>query len=229
MDQKRLQDKIGFEFNNEDLLKEALTHRSYVNENALWPFKNNERLEFLGDAVLELVVTEELFTHFPKKEEGELTIYRAALVNSRMLSKVARDIGLDKEILTSKGELKEIGGGWGETILADGVEALIGSIYLDKGYVASRKFVRSFVMRHLENIIKAGAKDAKSLIQEIAQEKYGFTPTYKVLEESGPAHERLFKIGLYFGEELKSEGTGNSKQSAELVAAEKLFTKLARE
>jgi len=221
--------KIGTEFNNPDLLKEALTHRSYVNENAAWPFKNNERLEFLGDAVLELVVTEELFTHFPKKEEGELTIYRAALVNSRMLSRVARDIGLDKEILTSKGEQKEIEGGRGETILADGVEALIGSIYLDKGYAAAGKFIRSFVMRHLEDIVKAGAKDAKSLVQEIAQGKYGFTPTYKVLGESGPAHERLFKIGLYFGEELKAEGAGNSKQSAELVAAEKLLAELARE
>ncbi len=221
-----LESRLGIAFQNKDLLHEALTHRSYVNENPAWLFKNNERLEFLGDAVLELVVTEELFTHFPKKEEGELTIYRAALVNSRMLSRVARDIGLDKEILASKGEQKEIEGGKGEAILADGVEALIGSVYLDKGYAAAGKFIRSFVMWRLEDIIKAGAKDAKSLIQEIAQGKYGFTPTYKVLGESGPAHERLFKVGLYFGEELKSEGAGNSKQSAELQAAEKLVDKL---
>jgi len=221
-----LENKIGIKFNNHDLLKEALTHRSYINENPKWSFKNNERLEFLGDAVLELVVTEELFNHFPLEEEGELTIYRAALVNFRMLSRVAHDIGLDKEIITSKGELKEIALGGGETILADGVEALIGALYLDGDYPTAKKFVKSFIMRHLEEIIKSGAKDAKSLVQEIAQDKYGLTPTYKVLEESGPAHERTFKVGLYFGDELKSKGTGNSKQSAELQAAEKLIDKL---
>lgn len=228
MDLKILQNKIGLNFQNEDLFKEALTHRSYVNENASWPFKNNERLEFLGDAVLELVVTEELFSRFPKKEEGELTIYRAALVNSRMLSKVARHLELDKEILTSRGEFKDIVSGGGETILADGVEALLGAVYLDGGYAGARKFVRSFVMTRFEEVLRNGAKDAKSLIQEIAQDKYGLTPTYKVLEESGPAHERTFKVGLYFGEEMKSEGEGNSKQSAELNAAGKLLSKLER-
>lgn len=228
MDLKILQNKIGINFQNEDLLKEALTHRSYVNENISWPFKNNERLEFLGDAILELVVTEELFSRFPKKEEGELTIYRAALVNARMLSKVARDLELDKEILASKGELRDIVSGGGETILADGVEALIGALYLDGGYTVASKFVRSFVMTHLEEILRNGAKDAKSLVQEIAQARFGLTPTYKVLEESGPAHERTFKIGLYFGEELRSNGVGNSKQGAELKAAEKLLFELER-
>jgi len=229
MDLKKFQDRIGLSFGNEDLLKEALTHRSYVNESPDWPFRNNERLEFLGDAVLELVITEELFNRFPKKEEGELTIYRAALVNSKMLSKVAREVGLNEEIFTSKGESKEISNGAAETILADGMEALIGALYLDGGYNLSRKFIRSSVLQELEAVLKNGAKDAKSLIQEIIQNKYSVTPTYKVINESGPAHQRNFEVGLYVGSELKSKGTGSSKQSAELKAAEVLVKKLKSE
>lgn len=227
MDLRSLQNKINFSFQNEDLLKEALTHRSYLNEKPEWLFKNNERLEFLGDAVLELSVTDDLFHTFPNKEEGELTVYRAALVNSKMLSRVAREIGLAEEVLTSKGEFTEISSGGGETILGDGLEALIGALYLDTGYEAARKFIRSFIMKHLEGVIKNGAKDAKSSVQEIAQDKYSLTPTYKVVGESGPAHQRIFKVGLYFGEELKSYGSGNSKQSAELQAAESLLKELA--
>ncbi|MDP3763645.1 MAG: ribonuclease III [bacterium] len=226
MDLKNLQNKIGFSFENEDFLKEALTHRSYLNEKSDWPFRNNERLEFLGDAVLELSVTDDLFHDFPKKEEGELTVYRAALVNSKMLSRVAREVGLTEEILTSKGEFTEISVGGGETILGDGLEALIGALYLDSGYEVARKFVRLFIMKHLEEVVKNGGKDAKSSVQEIAQDKYSLTPTYKVIDERGLAHQRIFKVGLYFGGELKSTGTGNSKQSAELQAAELLMNKL---
>jgi ribonuclease-3 len=221
-----LEEKLGFNFNNGDLLKEALTHRSYLNENVRWPFRNNERLEFLGDAVLELAVTEELFKRFPSKEEGELTIYRAALVNARMLSKISRELGLDKAILVSKGELKDIVAGGGEAILADGVEALIGALYLDGGWEKAAKFVRSFVMKRLPEVLKGGAKDAKSLVQEITQARLGLTPGYRVLEESGPAHQKVFKVGLYLGEELKSSGSGRSKQSAELAAAKKFLKKL---
>ena len=223
MNLETLQNNIGNLFKSEDLLKEALTHRSYLNENASWPFRNNERLEFLGDAVLELCVTEDLFERYGNKEEGHLTIYRAALVNSKMLSRIAREIGLDKEMLASKGEIKEIGNGGGENILGDGVEALIGSIYLDRGFEPSRKFVRRFVMVHIEDVVKNGAKDAKSQIQEITQEKHSVTPVYKVIEESGPAHQKIFKVGLYLGDDLRSEGRGNSKQNAELEAAEKLL------
>jgi len=226
MDLKKLQSRINLQFESEDLLKEALTHRSYINENPSWPFKNNERLEFLGDAVLELVITEELFKHLPKKEEGELTMHRAALVNAKMLGKIARNIGLDEEVLVSKGETKEILNGNGETILADGIEALIGALYLDGGYDAAQKFIRTFILQELDSVIKAGVKDAKSLIQEMVQSEHGFTPTYRVIEESGPAHQKVFKVGLYVGEELRSSGTGNSKQNAELVAAEKLVSKL---
>lgn len=226
MNLETLQNNIGNSFKNEDLLKEALTHRSYVNENAAWPLRNNERLEFLGDAVLELCVTEDLFERYGNREEGDLTIYRAALVNSKMLSRIAREIGLDKEMLASKGEVKEISNGGGENILGDGVEALIGSIYLDGEFELARKFVRRFVMVHIEDVIKNGAKDAKSKIQEITQEKYSVTPVYKVIEESGPAHQKVFKVGLYLKDELRSEGRGNSKQTAELQAAEKLLSVL---
>ena len=221
-------EKIGIKFKDADLLKEAFTHRSYLNERPDWKFGNNERLEFLGDAVLELAVTEELFKIFPKKEEGELTIYRAGLVNAKMLSKIAREIGLESEVLTSKGEAKELKEDRGEAILADAVEALIGAIYQDNGYGSVGKFVKKFVIKHLDEITKEGGKDAKSLIQEIAQERYSLTPTYQVLDESGPAHQRIFSVGLYFGDQLKAEGIGNSKQAAELEAAQKLIGRLKK-
>lgn len=219
-----LEKKIGAKFNNLDLLREALTHRSYLNENPSLSFHNNERLEFMGDAVLELVVTEELFKRYPKKEEGEMTIYRAALVNSKMLREAASEINLNDEILVSKGVSRDIFSREGETILANAVEALIGAIYLDKGYEESKKFIERFIISHLEQAVKNGAKDFKSLIQEIAQDKYRLTPTYKVLEELGPAHDRKFKVGLYFGDEFKIAGEGSSKQEAELKAAGKLLS-----
>jgi ribonuclease-3 len=225
MNVSSLEKKLNISFKNRNLPSEALTHRSYLNENPDWSFSNNERLEFLGDAILELIITEELFEKFPKKEEGEMTVYRAALVNSKMLRGVAREIGLDEEVLVSKGISRDITGREGEAILADAVEALIGAIYLDMGYEEAKKFVDKFILCHLEEVIKNGGKDSKSLIQEIAQDKHHLTPTYKVLDESGPAHSRKFRVGLYFGNELKAEGTGNSKQEAELEAAEKLLSK----
>jgi len=221
-----LERKLNIKFDDLNLLLEAVTHRSYLNENPSWHLPNNERLEFLGDAVLELVVTEELFAKFPKKEEGDLTLYRAALVNSKMLRKVATDIGIDKVILVSNGESKDLTGRGGETLLADAVEAVIGAVYLDRGYETASKVIKSFVLSHIDEVMETGGKDPKSLIQEIAQERYHTTPTYKVLEESGPAHDRIFRAGLYFGDELESEGTGSSKQEAELEAARRLLKKL---
>ena len=221
-----LEKKLNIRFNNLDLLREAVTHRSYLNENPSWRLSNNERLEFLGDAVLELVVTESLFSKFPKKEEGDLTLYRAALVNSKMLRKVAGDLGIDEVILVSKGESKDLTGRGGETLLADAVEAVIGAVYLDQGYEAASQVIKSFVLSRIDEVMETGGKDPKSLVQEIAQERYHTTPTYKVLEESGPAHDRVFRSGLYFGDELESEGVGNSKQGAELEAARRLMKKL---
>ena len=221
-----LQEKIGVSFDNPDLLKEALTHRSYLNENPTWPLPNNERLEFLGDAVLELAVTEELFNKFQQKEEGELTVYRAALVNTRRLREIAGELGIDESVLVSKGESKSLSGRGGDTVLADSVEAIIGAIHLDKGYAESKKFVSKFILSHLDKVLETGGKDSKSLVQEMIQEKRSITPTYKILEEVGPAHNRVFKVGLYIGDDLESEGEGNSKQEAELDAAGKLLEKL---
>jgi ribonuclease-3 len=226
LESDKLERKIGIKFNNADLLKEALTHRSYLNENPSWRLSNNERLEFLGDAVLELAVTEELFKRFPKKEEGDLTVYRAALVNTRRLREIAGELDIDKLILVSKGEAGDLNGRGGETVLANAVEAIIGAIYLDQGYKESKKFVLNFVIPYLDKVVETGGKDAKSLVQEIVQEKYSLTPTYKTLEESGPAHRRLFKVGLYIGDKLESDGEGSSKQEAELNAASKLLEKL---
>lgn len=221
-----LQRKIGFKFSDLNFLKEALTHRSYLNENPSWKHDNNERLEFLGDAVLELVMTEELFTRFPEKEEGELTIYRAGMVNTKNLAAVAKTIGLDEQILLSRGETKSFAGRSRESISADAVEALIGAIYLDEGYRAASEFIQKFIIPGVDKITKEGGKDPKSSVQEIAQSKHKITPSYKVLSESGPAHERTFKVGLYFNQELKSEGEGNSKQEAETDAAKKLLQEL---
>lgn len=223
-----LQAKIGVSFRNIELLEEALTHRSYLNENPSWPRDNNERLEFLGDAVLELVVTEELFSRFPKKEEGELTIYRAALVNAKSLGAVARELNLNSAILLSRGEAKDFSEKGKGSISANAVEAVIGALYLDRGYEAAKSFIMKFLMPQLKEIIEAGGKDPKSLVQEIAQSQHKITPTYEVLEESGPAHERHFKVGLYFDGKLKAKGEGKSKQEAEADAAEKLLEKLKK-
>lgn len=225
-DLDNLQKKIGIKFKNLDLLKEALTHRSYLNENPTWEHDNNERLEFLGDAVLELVMTEELFKRFPEKEEGELTIYRAGVVNTKNLAAVAEKIGLTDQILLSRGEAKSFAGRSRESISADAVESLIGAIYLDEGYVKAKEFIDKFIVPSLKKVTADGGKDSKSLVQEIAQSRYKITPSYKVLSEEGPAHERTFRVGLYFNGDLKAEGQGNSKQEAETEAAKTLLQEL---
>jgi ribonuclease-3 len=219
MEFDELEKNIGVSFKNEDLLKEALTHRSYLNEHSEWKYPHNERLEYLGDAVLELAVSEELFSKYPEFPEGQLTILRAALVNWERLGKVGTEIGLQDFILTSRGERGDSGKAW-EVILANAVEALIGAIYLDQGFPAAKKFVQKFILAHLPEILKNRSyRDAKSELQELIQEKKRLTPTYRVLEESGPAHRRTFRVGVYFGEELIAEGSGSSKQEAELNAA----------
>lgn len=210
---------IGIKFKSSNLLCESLTHRSYLNENPKWHLPHNERLEFLGDAILELIVSEELFNMFPDYPEGQMTILRAALVNYQNLAKVSERIRLDDFILMSRGERRDRGKAR-EVILANAIEAVIGAIYLDRGLEATRVFVKKFVMVGLGEIMeKRSYKDAKSELQEIIQEKLKITPDYKVLGESGPAHKRLFRIGAYFGDELIAEGSGSSKQEGELEAA----------
>ena len=210
---------LGLKFKNKDLLTQAFVHRSYLNENPDFNLSQNERLEFLGDAVLELIVTEELYKKYPEKSEGDLTNWRAALVNAKMLTSVAEELGFNDFLLLSKGETKELGKAR-QYILANTFEALIGSIYLDSGYEPAEKFIKKYLIKNLEDIIKNGLyKDAKSYFQEIAQDKVGITPVYKVIKEWGPDHQKNFTVGVFLAEELVAEGEGSSKQEAEEQAA----------
>jgi len=216
-----LEKKINIFFKNKRLLAEALTHRSYLNEHPKWKYNHNERLEYLGDAVLELIISEYLFHKFPNYDEGKLTLLRAALVNYQNLSKIAKKLKLDKFLLLSKGEKKDVSKAK-DVILANTIEALIGAIYLDDGLETAKKFVEKFITPTLNEILETKSyKDYKSKLQELIQEKLKITPTYKVLEESGPAHRKLFKIGVYFKDKLIAEGSGFSKQEAEMEAARK--------
>lgn len=224
-----LESKIKFSFKNKSLLVEALTHRSYLNENPGHKLSHNERLEFLGDAILELVITHHLFFRYPEAEEGKLTLLRSALVNTKMLAQTAREIGLQKFILVSKGEAQANGRAM-EVILANAFEALVGAIYIDTGQKAVENLVERFLLPNLLDIEKHRLyKDSKSLLQEIAQDRNKLTPVYKILEEKGPDHQREFKVGVYFGNELKEEGAGFSKQEAEIDAARRLLLKINHE
>jgi ribonuclease-3 len=225
MNSSELEKKIGITFENKDLLTEALTHRSYLNEYPKWGLPHNERLEYLGDAVLELLVSEDLFAQFPEHPEGKLTVLRAALVNYQILAKVAEAVGLHGFILLSRGEKKDLGRAR-EVILANAIEALIGAIYLDQGLEKTRRFVEKYVMVNLDEVLSSKSyKDAKSELQEIVQEKLKVTPTYSVIEEVGPAHRRIFTMGVYFGDKFIAKGDGPSKQEAEAEAAKNALKK----
>ena len=210
---------LGVKFKDKELLIEALTHRSYLNENPKAGSGHNERLEYLGDAVLELMVSEELFAKFPREAEGRLTVLRAALVNYQILARVAEAVGLQDFIRMSRGERKDTGRAR-EVILANAIEAVIGALYLDQGFAKTEAFVKKFVMVNLDEVLKTGSyKDAKSELQEVVQEKFHVTPTYRVMGESGPAHKRIFTMGVYFGDKFIAQGEGPSKQDAEVEAA----------
>lgn len=217
---KDLEKKIGFYFNNKDFLQQALTHRSYLNENHNFPFGHNERLEFLGDAVLEIIITEYLFVNFPNNPEGDLTNWRASLVNARMLYQVADKLHIEDNILLSKGEAKDKNSKARQYILANAIEALIGAIYLDQGIEPAKKFVLDKIIVNLDDIIENKSYlDPKSRFQESSQEKTNITPVYKVLKEEGPDHDKKFTVGLFLEEELVSVGEGGSKQEAQVDAA----------
>lgn len=229
MDKKidKLQEKIGFKFNNLELLKQALVHRSYMNEHPGFGVGHNERLEFLGDAVLEIVVTKFLFLNFPNTAEGNLTNWRASLVNSKMLYEVAQDIKLDGHLYLSKGEEKDKNKKARHFILADAIEAIIGAIYLDQGLEPASEFIHKNILIKLDKIIKNQLYlDPKSHFQEKSQELRGTTPHYQVLDETGPDHAKIFVVGLYIGEELISQGKGSSKQEAQIDAAGEGLKKL---
>ncbi|MFH1393228.1 MAG: ribonuclease III [Patescibacteria group bacterium] len=215
-----LKKQLNIKFKNADLLKQAFVHRSYLNENPAFELNHNERLEFLGDAVLELVVTEYLYINYPALAEGEMTSLRAALVNSQMLSQIAAQLGFNDFLYLSKGETKELGRGR-QYILANTFEAFTGAYYLDQGYPAAAEFIGKNLLPELKNIIdKKLWRDHKSLFQEAAQERVSITPNYEVLSESGPDHDKNFKVGVYLGKELVAQGEGASKNEAQQQAAE---------
>ena len=215
-----LEKKLDVKFKNKDFLVQAFCHRSYLNENPDFYLENNERLEFLGDAVLELVITEHLYKKFPKKPEGELTNWRAALVNAKILSEIAKGLEFNDFLLLSRGETKEKGKAR-QYILANAFEAFVGAFYLDQGYKPCQEFIKKNLIKRLSEIIEKGLfKDAKSHFQEKAQEITGITPIYNVLEEWGPDHAKNFIIGVFLGKELVAKGNGSSKQEAEEAAAE---------
>jgi ribonuclease-3 len=215
-----LGERIGYVFKDRALLEQAVTHRSYLNEHPQWPVGHNERLEFLGDAVLELVVTEYLYEHYPDRPEGEMTNWRAALVNAVTLAAVTSDFGLNEHLLLSRGEARDTGRAR-QYILANAIEALIGAMYLDGGYEPCKVFIGRFILSRLPEVIsKRLYRDPKSLLQEEAQDRLSVTPSYRVMEEWGPDHARQFKIGVYLGKELAGEGQGESKQDAQQDAAE---------
>jgi ribonuclease-3 len=213
------EEKINIRFNNPDLLEQAFVHRSYLNENKEVKREHNERLEFLGDAVLELVVTHFLYERYPAKPEGELTALRSALVNAVTLAKVSETLEINEYLLLSKGEAKDTGRAR-SYILADALEAIIGAIYLDQGYDAAKRFIHNHIATLLDEIVaKELWIDAKSKFQEIAQDEEGITPSYKVVKETGPDHDKHFTIAVCLGDKEIAKGSGKSKQEAEQDAA----------
>lgn len=224
MDFSTLEKNIKIKFNNPDLLQTALTHRSYLNENRSYNLPHNERLEFLGDAVLELVTTEYLYRNY-NNPEGELTNFRSALVNYRLLAEVAKNLGLEEYILLSRGEAKDTGRAR-QVILANAIEALIGAIYLDQGTETASNFINEYVIAKLPELMKNQVYlDPKSRLQEIIQDRFAITPNYQVLSESGPDHDKVFVVGVYIDDRLVGEGTGPSKQDGEVEAAKNALAK----
>lgn len=215
----KLEERLGVAFRDRNLLIQSVVHRSYLNEHPDFHLGHNERLEFLGDAVLELVVTEYLYEHYPNPE-GELTNWRAALVNATMLARVAEEVKLEECLYLSRGESKDTQSKARQYILANAFEALIGALYLDQGIGAVREFVGEQILKRLPYILEHRLyMDPKSRFQEAAQDKVGTTPTYRVLDEVGPDHAKRFTIGVYLGEELVATGAGSSKQEAQVEAA----------
>ena len=219
-DIKSLQATLEVDFADTQILLSAITHRSYLNEHREATWEHNERLEFLGDAVLELVVTDYLFKTYPDKPEGELTAIRAALVNTNSLAAASERMGINKFLLMSKGEAKDEGRAR-QYILANVFEACIGAIYLDQGYATARNFIAKRLFDYTEEIIRKRLwQDAKSRFQELSQEHASITPSYETLSQEGPDHDRVFTVGVFLRQEKVAEGKGRSKQEAEQQAAQ---------
>lgn len=218
-DIQTFQESIGVSFNDTALLRQAFTHRSYLNEHRGETLGHNERLEFLGDAVLELISTHFLYEKFPEQDEGDLTAYRAALVNAITCAEIAQNLGMNDYLLLSRGEAKDNGRAR-QMLLANAFEALVGAIYLDQGYDAAKLFIEKYLFPKIDEIVKKKLwRDAKSNFQEKAQDAEGATPHYEVVRETGPDHDKQFVVGVYIKESLVAQGTGKSKQEAEQEAA----------
>ncbi len=221
MDFGPFEKKISCTFKNQRLLEQAFTHRSYLNENRELGRDHNERLEFLGDAVLELAVTDFLYAKYPDKPEGDLTAYRAALVNTISISDAATKLGMNDFLLLSRGEARDTGRAR-QIILANAFEALIGAIYIDGGYDAAEKFIESQLFHKTDEVVEKRLwQDAKSKLQEIAQGMVGVTPTYELVNQTGPDHDKVFVVVARIGQERLANGEGRSKQEAEQDAAQK--------
>lgn len=221
----KLEKLIGIKFKDKNILNQAFIHRSYINEHRNEGIESNERMEFLGDAVLELVSTEHLYKNHPNYDEGEMTNYRSALVKGKHLADIARELALGDYLYLSHGE-ENSEGNRKNHILANTLEAFIGAIYLDKGFKKAGEFVQKFILVRLDEIIEKNLHiDPKSQFQEMIQEKVGVTPTYEILSESGPDHAKNFETGVYINGELVAKGNGSSKQKAEEDAAKQALTK----
>ena len=226
-DLSKLQKRLGVKFKNDALLKQALVHRSYLNEHPDFNIGHNERLEFLGDAVLEIVVTEFLYLNFTKTPEGDLTNWRASLVNAKMLYEIATELGVEECLYLSMGETKDKNKKSRQFILANAVEAIIGAMYLDQGIENVKKFILKNIVSKLDDILKNQSYlDPKSRFQEKAQDAKGVTPHYQIIDEEGPDHAKVFTVGLYLGDELVTTGEGSSKQEAQVDAAAKGIKKM---
>lgn len=213
-------------FSQKELLQQAFTHRSFINEKSGRGMQHNERLEFLGDAVLELITTDFLYNTFPKEQEGILTAYRAAMVNTDSLARASRTLDVESYLLLSRGERMDSNKGRNH-ILANTFEALVGALYLDGGYDAAQQFVENNLFGYIDEIVEQKLyKDSKSYFQELAQEKKKITPHYDLVNAVGPDHDKEFVMGVFLGDELIAEGSGPSKQKAESVAARAALEKL---
>ena len=220
-------EKLGIEFTDIQMFITALTHRSYVNEHRSTVKEHNERLEFLGDAVLELVVTEYLYTNYTEPE-GILTNWRSALVRTESISAAAVALGFEPFLRLSRGEKRGTERARAQ-ILANSFEAVVGAVYIDKGYEAAKSLIEKTILSTFAKILETGSwMDPKSRLQELSQSNLGFTPNYKVMDETGPDHDKIFTVGVYVDTKLYGKGTGPSKQSAQQAAAEKALAKLQK-
>jgi len=217
-----LEQRLGVQFKNKDMLLQAVVHRSYLNENPDFRLGHNERLEFLGDAVIELSVTRYLFDQYPDSPEGDLTNWRASLVNAKTLSELARELDVDEYLYLSKGESQDRQSKARQYILANAYESIVGAMYLDCGYDATDAFLKRNLLVRLPYILEHKLYlDPKSRFQEAAQEIASMTPSYQVISEVGPDHEKIFRVGVLLGDEQIAIGEGLSKQEAQIQAAER--------